>query len=337
MKRFYLIIALLFTFNLTYSQTTVYTTGQTYGDAWTGWTAPVTTNVSGSSITSDIYQFNLSGTGNSFSLEISRMFSINSNDIDIYLAATGVGTNTILSVEYSEDNSSWTQIGSVSFGAGFGQQTLIVPTFAPGPIDFYLKAKIVGVVGMPSTATFNNLKIDAELSTESVSISPTSTQNILTSTNGTTLTANEAPSTATSREWKYSSTSGSGYASFGSAETGTTYTPNFDNAGTYYVVCESTFSGNAIVSNEVQIVVSSSPSSVEELDATNQLLYFNNTLSVIMENNDYEISIYNISGQLILQENNLINYNFSDLDKGIYIVNMISKSGEQMTIKVSNF
>ena len=164
MKHFYTLLLFVFLLSISFAQTTVYTTGQNNSDPWTGWTTPVTTNVSNSSVnTADIYTFSLSGgSGASYSIETTRAFNIQSTDIDIYLAATT--QNATLSVEYSEDNSTWTSIGSVSYGAGFAQQTLIIPTYAPGAVNFYLKIKMIGTVGSPSNASLNNLKIDAVLS-----------------------------------------------------------------------------------------------------------------------------------------------------------------------------
>jgi hypothetical protein len=85
-------------------------------------------------------------------------------------------------------------------------------------------------------------------------ITPASSQSILAGVDGNTLTVAENY-TATAREWKYSTTSGTGYQSFSSAETGTTYTPNFVNNGTYYIVVESELNGLTTTSNEVQISV----------------------------------------------------------------------------------
>ena len=87
-----------------------------------------------------------------------------------------------------------------------------------------------------------------------VGISPTDIQNISSNTDGTELTVTEEQ-VATSREWKYSTTSGAPYSSFGTPETGTTYTPNFSVDATYYVVCQSLINGNTVTSNEVQVVV----------------------------------------------------------------------------------
>ncbi|MCX7743365.1 MAG: T9SS type A sorting domain-containing protein [Flavobacteriales bacterium] len=85
-------------------------------------------------------------------------------------------------------------------------------------------------------------------------ITPASPQSILIGVNGTTLTVSETPA-GTSREWKYSTTSGGPYNSFVPAQTGTTYTPNFSSAGTYYVVCQSVINGITVTSNEVVISV----------------------------------------------------------------------------------
>lgn len=88
-------------------------------------------------------------------------------------------------------------------------------------------------------------------------VTPASPQSLLVSTNGTQLTVTETPA-GSWREWLYSTTSGSGYQSFSPAITGsTTYTPNFNSAGIYYVVCQSDINGVMVTSNEVVISVSS--------------------------------------------------------------------------------
>jgi hypothetical protein len=87
------------------------------------------------------------------------------------------------------------------------------------------------------------------------SIAPAAAQSIKENENGAMLTVTEVGS-ATSRQWLFSTTSGSGYLSFATAETGTTYTPKFATAGVYYVVCESVVDGITGRSNEVAITVS---------------------------------------------------------------------------------
>lgn len=149
------------TLSLGFSQTTVYTTGQTYTDAWTGWSTPVVTNITGSSVNGiNIYSF----TGNAsdvYSLEITRQFNIASTDIDFYLAATA--QNADLFLEYSTDGTNYSNVGTQAYGGVYGQSTLVVPTWNPGVSSFYLKIRVMGTFGSPSSVQLNNLKIDADL------------------------------------------------------------------------------------------------------------------------------------------------------------------------------
>ncbi|MDW8273458.1 MAG: PCMD domain-containing protein [Chitinophagales bacterium] len=87
-------------------------------------------------------------------------------------------------------------------------------------------------------------------------ITPASPQSLLINTPGTTLTVTES-APASSREWKYTTTSGSNYISFNPIQTGLSYTPQFANPGIYYVVCQSNISGVVVTSNEVTISVNS--------------------------------------------------------------------------------
>lgn len=328
-KALLVLITVISIFSLT-AQTTVYTTGQSYADAWTGWSTPVVTNITSQSVNgANIYTF--SGmNGAAFTVETYRQFTINSDDIDFYLSATT--QNCLVSIEYSTDNVSYTQIGSQMWGAGFAVSTLIIPTYDPSATTFYIKLKMAGTFGSPSQTNFNSLKIDAVLnSSNSVSISPVSTQNINAGVNGTTLTANESPSAATSREWKYSTVSGSGYVSFGTAQTGTTYTPNFAAAGTYYVVCVSNFAGDIITSNEVQINVGTA--SVGELKLGQSILYANNLLTINGLNGNFEVQIFDLSGKVIYVATNENEIDLNHLNNGLYFVS-ISMNNERKTLKI---
>ncbi len=103
------------------------------------------------------------------------------------------------------------------------------------------------------TAANNGSNITIYLITNS--IAPSASQTVPANTNGTTLTVTESPA-ATSREWKYATTSGGPYSGFSTAQTGSTYVPNFATAGTYYVVCVSTYpGGQTTTSTEVVINV----------------------------------------------------------------------------------
>lgn len=111
------------------------------------------------------------------------------------------------------------------------------------------------ITSSPALISANNgSDITINLAASTSTIAPVTQQNILTSTNGTLLTVTESPA-GSSREWKYATVSGGPYSSFTPTETGTSYTPNFATAGTYYIVCESQI-GGMVRSNEVVVVVS---------------------------------------------------------------------------------
>lgn len=102
------------------------------------------------------------------------------------------------------------------------------------------------------TANDNGTNISINLASNSVA--PAAAQTLPAGVSGTPLTVTETV-TATSRVWKFSNTAGGPYGNFSPSVTATTYTPNFGNAGNYYVVCESAFGSLNARSNEVHIQV----------------------------------------------------------------------------------
>lgn len=315
------------------AQTTEYETGQTYPDAWTGWSTPVVTGITSNSVNgANIYTFN--GTASTtFTVETYRQFTIDSDNMILYLLAT---TQTaIVSIEYSTDGLSYTEIGTQTWGPGFAASTLIVAAFDPGPATFYLKLKMAGLFGSPSQTNFNNFKIDAYLNSgNSVAIAPTTTQNILTNANGTAISYTEMPSAATSREWKYSTTSGSGYVSFAPTQTGLTYTPNFATADVYYVVCESNFGGDIQTSNEVQINVTA-PASIDEFKVGAAVSYANGIMKINTGLQNYTVEIFDIHGRMIESHHDLKSFDFSEYNNGLYFVS-IYYMDERRTLKIAH-
>ena len=90
-------------------------------------------------------------------------------------------------------------------------------------------------------------------------ITPSATQNIPMTTNGTVLTVNEGTSSPASQQWWYETSSGSDSAAI-AGQTGTTFTPNFASAGTYYIACKTVYGSpcsTTIKSSSVQINVTS--------------------------------------------------------------------------------
>lgn len=333
MKKLFTLCAGLTLAAMTFAQTTEYETGAGTGDGWTGWSTPVTTNCSGTVNGVDHYAFTGSN-GANYTLETYRQFNINSNDIDIYLDV--LTQNCTIEIEYSTDNVSYSNVNTTPVGAGLSVNQIVEPTFNAGGIpSFYLKIKVSGTYGSPSTTNLQYMKIDAVLNSgNNVAISPTSTQNILAGANGTALSYNESPSSATSREWKWTTTSGSGYQSFSPMETGTTYTPNFATAGTYYVVCESNFAGDIQISNEVQINVG--PVGIDELDLDANIIYSSGMIQVITTMQNFRFSIYDLSGKLIGSDINVTEFDLNAFESGVYLINIADQNGNNKTFKISH-
>ncbi len=89
----------------------------------------------------------------------------------------------------------------------------------------------------------------------SSTIAPVGDQNLIINQNSAALTVTES-SAPTSRQWKYSITSGGPYDQIITGATGLTCSPSFAATGVYYVVCESVKSGVTYISNQVKITVS---------------------------------------------------------------------------------
>lgn len=186
--------------------------------------------------------------------------------------------------------------GYVSFGTA-ETGTTYTPNFAT-PGIYYVVCEVD--FGTETIITNEVEIVVTDPGANTVTISPSANQTLLVDQNGTMLTATETPASASSREWKYSTTSGSGHVSFGTPETGTTYTPNFDAVGTYYIICESDFSGDIQTSNEVTIFV---PSAAGISEGNLQFNIYGNALGLNIHLSDVQnnsvLNIFSLDGKLI--------------------------------------
>ena len=155
------------------------------------------------------------------------------------------GVTALLSNATGSFASGTTTLGGTStLSGGTGSITATIPTTVAGGTGYKIRVNAAGVTGTgDQTLTINN-----------VAVAPTADQTLATNASGTTLAATETP-TGSSRQWYYSTTSGSGYTTTISGATGLTYTPNFAAAGTYYVVVQTAFGACSVFSNEVKIIV----------------------------------------------------------------------------------
>lgn len=132
-----------------------------------------------------------------------------------------------------------------------GSLTISAVIPADTPTGNLYKIRVISD-GPPTIGTDNGANLIINLAKNS--IAPAAAQSLPEGINGSQLNVTEQ-SAATSRVWKYATTSGGPYSNFSPVQTGTTYTPNFPAAGTYYVICESTFACGSVVSNEVVVNV----------------------------------------------------------------------------------
>jgi len=180
-----------------------------------------------------------------------------STPISVPFTLTGtVDSNNVVTAQLSDANGSFASpvnIGTLTTMSS-GTISAIIPAGTATGTGYRVRVSSSGPV-INANDNGSNITIDLV----SNSIAPATTQNIAANTNGTLLTVTETVA-ATSRQWEYSTTSGGPYAAFTTAQTGTTYAPNFATAGTYYVVCVSSYPGPLnITSNQVQVnVVSNS-------------------------------------------------------------------------------
>ena len=190
----------------------------------------------------------------------------NTSDITIVVAGNSIASSATQTLAA---NTNGTAV-SVTETAGATAREWQYATIAGGPYQSFSTAEtgtsytpnfanagtyyVVAVTTYPGglTVTSNELQVNVVAN----AVTPAAPQSILVSSNGNTLTVTETP-VGTAREWKYATVSGGPYQSFGTAQTGTSYTPNFASGGNYYVVAVSTISGVTVTSNEVVISVNS--------------------------------------------------------------------------------
>lgn len=179
--------------------------------------------------------------------------------ISLDVAASGSFENQdFIKASYQIDGGAITQFGfdyepdglSTSYSvSGLGGNSLVVYV----ELDNNAGSEVI---------TFDNVLVTGDLgSSPYCTIAPIGSQSIWTGQDGTELTVSETANgdTFVSRDWGYRNVSEGAITSLGVSTT--TYTPNFATAGTYYVVCSTTWATEgATVSNEVTVVVAEAPS-----------------------------------------------------------------------------
>lgn len=195
----------------------------------------------------------ITGTNNGADFEVRNVNNSIAPSAAQYIAASTNGTTVTVTESSGSTGRNWKYANSTGgpYNAFTPAQTATTytPNFATAGIYY-----VVVETSYPGGLTVQSSEL--VVTVESNSVSPSGSQSLLVGVNGNQLSVIES-NTATSREWKYATTSGGAYSSFSPTETGANYTPVFASAGTYYVVCESVINGVTVTSNEVVVSVNS--------------------------------------------------------------------------------
>jgi hypothetical protein len=141
-------------------------------------------------------------------------------------------------------------IGNIQSNANIGTISANIPANTASGTGYRIRVMSSNPVG---AATNNGSDLIINLA--AANVSPSITQNISVGANGNQLTVTESAG-ATSREWFVGTATGGPYDPTGNITT--TFTPNFGVAGTYYIVCVSTFACGTATSNQIQVNVTAS-------------------------------------------------------------------------------
>ncbi len=255
----------------------------TSGSTWTAYTSSAITT-SSTTLTNQLFTLNLtgnvrfrivklSGGGNRISFDDIYVTPFNAVvstssiptsfcagnavfNVPFTYSATGNFPNgvSLFTAQLSDATGSFSSVTNLQnvISNASGSQSISISI--PGNIPTGSAYRIRVISANPSVAGSDNGS-NISIYNSSTSIAPSTIQNLTPSSNGTTLNVNEG-STPSSRQWKYGTVSGGPYST--NLGTSSSQIPNFAIAGTYYIVCESTYGSpcsSTVRSNEVQINV----------------------------------------------------------------------------------
>lgn len=216
-------------------------------------------NVSSFSLTTGTisgFPINLSASSSPVAIQVP--FSTNGNLMN---------PGNVFTAQISDGNGSFANAIDIGTLAGLSDGVINATIPANMPSGDHYRIRVKG--SDPNVFGANN-GTDLVIYQFSAEITPNFSQSITLFSNGTPLNVSVNASNATLK-WKYSTISGGPYADFIPLNTTNSYTPNFANPGTYYIVVEATNGLNDVVlSNEVEIIVAHGTSLITDSIDQNQ-------------------------------------------------------------------
>ena len=178
-----------------------------------------------------------------------------SANITVPFTSTGTITGTY-TVELSSASGSFATPLALTTTGSASPLTATIPAGTANGAGY--KVRVTN--SAPATTGTANATAFTIVSSPTASIAPTASQTYVAGAAGSPLAVTETPAAASNtRVWQFSNTSGGPYTTV-AGQPGTSYTPTFAAAGTYYVVATSTFAAcAAVTSNEVLVTVNPAP------------------------------------------------------------------------------
>ena len=240
--------------------------------------------------------------------------------------------STTFTAELSDANGSFanpTVLGTLTTSATNGTINGTIPAGTVAGTGYLVR------VTNPSPY-YRSLTEGVEVINPTVSIAPATTQQLTMNEMGTPIDL-DATLAYQGSEWLFATTPGGPYASFVPAETGMAYTPQFANAGTYYIVAQVNYGPYSLISNEVLVEVSPTIGINSAFRAQN-LAFAANQLNVDLSASatDGQLEITSSDGKLIHRQTakggELTKVTLAN--KGLFIARLIDANASVSVLKV---
>ncbi len=243
------------------------------------------------------------------------------------------GGSNVMTAELSDANGDFTN--PVVIGTSPGASiNAVIPSNTPAGNGYRIR-----VTSTTPAATGTDNGTDLEVIPFEIAVAPTDTQTVVQNTLGDIITVTEThPSTT--REWLVSGTSGFNYGPFSPAETGVSYTPDFEFTGTKYVVVQSVNQWNDTLTSAEVVVIVTPFVGINEASKSVIKAYWNqNDLMIDLTGSNIEnptMQLFDLSGKLVAESNLTTNaqnrVTTTTLAKGMYIL-QLGGANESFTVK----